>query len=106
MELLEDGLIAFFSAVGLTSCIWLIAGAILGTGKCHNREIRIVLPVRDSAPAMESHLRDLLRVRRQIPHADIVLEDQGLTPECRRLAEYFCQRYDGVFLTEANHSQK
>jgi len=48
----------------------------------------------------------LLRVRRQIPHADIVLEDQGLTPECRRLAEYFCQRYDGVFLTEANHSQK
>ena len=106
MELLQDGLIAFFSAVGLTSCVWLIAGVILGAGKCHNREIRIVLPVRDSAPALESDLRDLLRVRRQIPHADIVLEDQGLTPECRRLAEYFCKRYDGVFLTEADTISK
>jgi hypothetical protein len=100
MELLEDGMIAFLSAVGLTSCVWLIAGALLGAGKCRNREVRIVLPVRGDAPAMESDLRDLLRLRRQLPCADIVLEDRGLTAECRRLAEYFCRRYDGVVLTE------
>ena len=45
MELLEDGLIAFFSAVGVTSCVWLIAGALLGAGRCRNPAVRLVLPV-------------------------------------------------------------
>ena len=98
MELLEDGLIAFFSAVGMTSCVWLIAGAFLGAGRCRNPGVRLVLPVEGNAPAMESDLRDLLRLRRQVPGAAIVLEDRGLTGESRELAEYFCRRYDGVVL--------
>ena len=98
MELLEDGLIAFFSAVGVTSCVWLIAGALLGAGRCRNPAVRLVLPVEGDAPAMEADLRDLLRLRRQVPGAAIVLEDWGLTEESRELAEYFCRRYDGVVL--------
>ena len=57
-----------------------------------------VFLVQKSAPAMEADLRDLLRLRRQVPCAAIVLEDRGLTEESRELAEYFCQRYDGVVL--------
>lgn len=102
MELLEDGLIAFLSAVGLTACVWLIAGAFLGAGKCRNPEIRLVLPVSGAAPAMENDLRDLLRLRRQLPGALIVLEDRGLTKEARELAEYFCCRHDGVELRKAS----
>ncbi len=102
MELLQDGLIAFFSAVGLTSCVWLLAGAVLGAGKCRNPLIRLVLPVEGDAPAMEQDLRDLLRVRRQLPGAVIVLEDRGLSPEGREMADCFSRRYDGVTITGAD----
>ena len=103
MELLQDGLIAFFSAVGVTACVWLTAASLLGAGKCHNPLVRIVLPVRDDAPAMEADLRELVRLRRQAPRATIVLEDRGQTEEARRLAEYFCLRYDGVTLETKEH---
>ena len=103
MELLEDGLIAFFSAVGVTSCVWLIAGALLGAGRCRNPAVRLVLPVEGDAPAMEADLRELVRLRRQAPRATIVLENRGLTEEARRLAEYFCLRYDGVTLETKEH---
>jgi hypothetical protein len=96
MELLEDGLIAFFSAMGLASCVWLAAGAFLSCGKCQNPSVLLVLPVRDDAPAMEADLRDLLRVRRSLPGARIILADCGLTPESREQAEYFCLRYRNV----------
>ena len=48
---------------------------------------------------MEADLRELLRLRHQLPCATIVLEDRGLTEECRHLAEYFCRRHEGVELT-------
>ena len=98
MKLLGDGLIAFFSAVGVTSCFWLIAGAVLGLGKCASRDVRLVLSVSGDAPAMEHDLRDLLRIRRQLPRAAVVLDDRGLTEEAREMAEYLCRRYDGVEL--------
>ena len=98
MKLLGDGLIAFFSAVGMASCVWFIAGAVLGLGKCASRDVRLVLSVSGDAPAMEHDLRDLLRIRRQLPRAAVVLDDRGLTEEARALAEYFCRRYDGVEL--------
>lgn len=96
MELLEDGLIAFFSAVGLTACVWLIAGAFLGAGKCRSPELLVILPVRGMAPAMETDIRELVRLRRQMPAATVILADCGLTEEARDLAEYYCRRYGGV----------
>ena len=98
MKLLGDGLIAFFSAVGMTSCIWIAAGALLGLGRCTSRNVRLVLSVSGEAPAMEHDLRDLVRIRRQLPYAAVVLDDRGLTEEAREVAEYLCCRYDGVEL--------
>ena len=96
MELLQDGLIAFFSAVGVTACVWLTAGSLLGAGKCRSPLVRIVLPVRDDAPAMEADLRELVRLRRQAPRATIVLEDRGLTEEARRLLDAYDAYYADV----------
>jgi hypothetical protein len=103
MELLQDGLIAFFSAVGVTACVWLAGGALLGAGKCRNPQVLLVLPLRGEAPAMEGDLRELLRVRRSVPEAKIVLTDCGLTPESRDLAEYFCLRHPGVELRDGEN---
>ena len=98
MKLLGDGLIAFFSAVGMASCVWFVAGAVLGLGKCTSGHVRLVLSVSGEAPAMESDLRDLIRIRRQLPNAAEVLEDRGLTAEAGAVAEHLCRRYDGVEL--------
>lgn len=98
MRLLGDGMIAFFTAVGVTGCVWFLAGALLGVGRCASRDIRLVLSVSGEAPAMESDLRDLIRIRRQLPNAAVVLEDRGLTAEAGAVAEHLCRRYDGVEL--------
>jgi hypothetical protein len=103
--MLEDGLIAFFSAVGLTTCVWLAAGVFLSAGKCRNPDIRLVLPVSGAAPAMEADLRELLRMRHSLPDADVILEDRGLTEEARDVAECLCRRFDGVYLEPAGHKQ-
>lgn len=98
MELLRDGIIAFLSAVGLTACVWLTVGAVLGLGKCRRSDVRLVLPARDEAASLEMDLRELIRIRRAIPGASIVVEDCGLSEEGRCLAEYLCRRYDRVEL--------
>ena len=98
MKIVGDALIAFFATVGVTACVWVVAGTVLGLEKCNGRNVRLVLSVSDDAPAMEHDLRDLVRIRRQLPLAALVLEDRGLGTEARDLAEYLCRRYDGVEL--------
>lgn len=101
MELIQDGAIAFLSAVGLTACVWLLAGTFL-TGKCHNSEVCLILPLRGDAPAMESDLRELLRTRHTLPLATILLVDCGMTEDARETAEYFCLRRQNVKLVKAS----
>lgn len=98
MELLQDGLVAFFSAVGVTACVWLVAGILPGVGRMRVPGALLVLPVRGGAPAMESDLRELLRLRSQLPGSTVILADCGLDDEARDLAEYLCQRYRGAEL--------
>ena len=105
MELLQDGLIAFFSAVGVTACVWLVAGALLQSARCRNREMMLVLPVRGTAPAMEADFRELLRLRRNLPEAGIVLVDCGLESESRAVAEYFALKYRRVRVCRAEEFQ-
>lgn len=99
MELIQDGALAFLSAVGLTACVWLIAGTLL-TGRCRNPEVRLLLPLRGDAGEMESDLRELLRTRHTLPSAKILLVDCGMTDDARRTAEYFCRRWKNVELVD------
>lgn len=100
MELIQDGVIAFLAAVGMTTCVWLVAGAFF-PGKCRNPEVRLLLPLRSDAPALEADLRELLRTRHTLPSAKILLVDCGMTDEARRTAEYFCHLRRNVELVDA-----
>ena len=71
MTLLQDGLIAFLSAVGLTA---------------------LVLPLRGEALAMEADVRELRRLQSRLPGARMVLVDCGLTEDARGLAQYLADR--------------
>lgn len=98
-----DGILAFFSAVGLTTVVWLAAGAVFHAGRPSIPELRLVLPLRGEAPAMESDVRELRRVQGMLPGAEIVLVDCGLTEDARGLAQYLADREDCARLTEAKN---
>ena len=103
MELTQDGAIAFLSAVGLTACVWLAAGVFL-PGGCRNPEVRLVLPARGDAPALEHDVRELRRVQGSLPGAKLVIADCGMTEEARKTAEYFCLRRRNVELEDGKRS--
>ncbi|MBE6964164.1 MAG: hypothetical protein E7443_06170 [Ruminococcaceae bacterium] len=92
MVLLQDGLLAFLSAVGLTTVVWITAGLVCCTGRGKVPGLLLVLPLRGEAPAMEADVRELRRIQGQLPGAKIVLADCGLTEEARGLAQYLATR--------------
>ena len=46
MTLLQDGLIAFFSAVGVTTLVWIVAGPFFRAGRPAVPGLLLVLPLR------------------------------------------------------------
>ena len=100
MVLLQDGLIAFFSAVGLTAVVWLVAGAFLHAGRPTVPGLVLVLPLRGEALALEGDFRELRRVRHRLPGAKIVLADCGMSDDARALAAYLADREENVTLTD------
>ena len=105
MVLLQDGLIAFFSAVGLTTVVWLVAGAVLHAGRPTVPGLLLVLPLRGEALAMESDVRELRRIQGSLPGAKIVLADCGLTEDARGLARYLAAREENAELVSASEFQ-
>ena len=101
MVLLQDGLIAFFSAVGVTAVVWMAAGALLRAGRPSVPGLLLVLPLRGEALAMEADFRELRRVRHRLPGAKILLADCGLDETGLRLAQGLTQRYSRVQLCPA-----
>ncbi len=87
MVLLQDGLIAFFSAVGLTTVVWLVAGAVLHAGRPTVPGLLLVLPLRGEALAMEADVRELRRIQGSLPGAKIVLADCGYLADREKNAE-------------------
>ena len=88
MNVFRDGVIAFFSAVGMTTVVWLLAGAMLHAG-------------RPTIPGLLEHdVRELRRVRNSLPGAQIVIADCGLTAEARGLADYLAEREDNAAVVD------
>ena len=105
MVLLQDGLLAFFSAVGLTTVVWLVGGVLFRSGRNCLPGLLLVLPLRGEALAMESDVRELRRVQGQLPGAKIVLADCGLTEDARGLARYLADREKHAELIDAKEFQ-
>ena len=100
MTLLQDGLIAFLSAVGVTTLVWIVAGAFFRVGRPVIPGLLLVLPLRGEALAMEADVRELRRLRGRLPGAKILLADCGMTADARALASYLADREPGVVLTD------
>ncbi len=93
MLLLQDGVLAFLSAVGLTAIVWAAAGALLHAGgRPAVPGLLLVLPLRGEALAMEADVRELRRVQGSLPGAKLILADCGLTPDAQALARYLAAR--------------
>lgn len=105
MMLLQDGLIAFFSAVGLTAVVWLVAGAFFHAGRPAIPGLLLVLPLRGEALAMESDVRELRRIQSHLPGARIILADCGLTEDARQLARYLADREKNASLVDGGSLQ-
>lgn len=101
MVLLRDGLLAFLSAVGLITVVWLAAGALLRAGRPCIPGLLLVLPLWGEALAMEADVRELRRVRNSLPGAKLLLVDCGMTESARELARYLAEREDGAALVDA-----
>ena len=101
MTLLQDGILAFFSAVGMTTVVWLAAGAVLHAGRPTIPGLLLVLPLRGDALAMEADVRELRRVQGRLPGAKIVLADCGLTEDAREVAQYLADREENAELVDA-----
>ena len=96
MYLLQDGILAFLSAVGLATVVWFMAGALLHAGRPAIPGLMLVLPLQGEALSMEADVRELRRLQSQLPGAKIVLRDCGMTAQARALAEYLVQRQDNA----------
>ena len=96
VSVFRDGVIAFFSAVGMTTVVWLLAGAVFHAGRPIIPGLLLVLPARGEAPALEADVRELRRVQGGLPGAKIVIADCGLTAEARGLADYLAEREDNA----------
>ena len=77
MTVLQDGILTFFSAVGMTTVVWLAAGALLHAGRPTVPGLMLVLPLKGEALAMENDVRELRRVQGGLPGAKIILVDCG-----------------------------
>lgn len=105
MMLLQDGLIAFFSAVGVTTVVWFVAGAVLHAGRPTVPGLLLVLPLRGEALAMEADVRELRRVRHRLPGARILLADCGMSRDARSLADYLADREEDMAVVDGDRIQ-
>ena len=99
--LLQDGVLAFLSAVGLTTLVWILGGALLHTGRPTIPGLLLVLPLRGEALSMEADVRELRRVQGSLPGSKIILEDHGLPENARHLAQYLADREKDAELLRA-----
>lgn len=96
MSVFRDGVIAFFSAVGITTVVWLLAGTVLHAGRPTIPGLLLVLPVQGDAPALEHDVRELRRLQGGLPGAKLVIADCVLTVETRGLADYLADREENA----------
>ena len=101
MGLIQDGVISFLAAVGLTTIVWIVGGAVVHAGRPAIPGLLLVLPLRGEALAMESDVRELRRLQGRLPGSKIILEDHGLTSDARCLVQYLADREPNAVLETA-----
>ncbi len=91
MNLLQNGVIAMLAAVGLSTLVWLVVSTVTRLGYHPAMPMWFVIPARGDAPELQQTVHELERLRRELRCCPpIVILDQGLSDEARRVAELLC----------------
>ena len=93
-------MIAFLSAVGVTTLVWIVAGAFFPGGRPAVPGLLLVLPLAGRGPGHGGGRAGAAARAGRLPGARIVLADCGLTRDARALAAYLADRDPGVALTD------
>ncbi|MBR3640482.1 MAG: hypothetical protein IKN53_00450 [Oscillibacter sp.] len=101
MNVWQDGLLAFFSAVGMTAVVWIVAAAVFHAGRPEIPGLLLILPLRDEARAMEHDVREVRRIQSRLPGSRFLLADCGMTADAREIAEYLAARGEGAEVIDA-----
>jgi len=97
MLLLQDGIIAFLAAVGLTALVWLLVG-LLPRLKHPQVNALLVVPAKE-AGALEYTVRELEELRTQLGRdTPIIMVDCGLDGEGRSMASFLIGEERNVML--------
>ncbi len=97
MNVFRDGVIAFFSAVGMTTVVWLLAGAVLHAGRPTIPGLAAGAASCGGRPRRwRQDVRELRRVQGSLPGAKLVMADCGMTEEARGLADYLAVREENA----------
>ena len=100
MTVLQEGILAFLCAVGLTTVVWGLGSLALRRKRPCVPELLLVLPLRGEALAMEADVRELRRLQGSLSGAKIVLADCGLSADAKALAQYLAEREaDAAFIS-------
>ena len=92
MQLLQDGVIAALSAVGLVTLLFLLLSALCRPRGRGMREAVTVVPCRGGAEGLEYTVRALERARAESGcPGPIVLLDRGMDEEARQAAALLCR---------------
>ncbi len=99
MEVLQQGLVAFFAAVGIAWAVWTAAGAIFLSKQERLEPCVVLIPAAGDAPALEETVAQLQWVRMGGRKFDrILIADCGLDGAARERAGALCRRSAGVVL--------
>ena len=103
MEVLQQGLLAFFAAVGIAWVVWTAAGAIFLSKKEKLEKCVVLIPAAKDAPALERTVSGLQWVTVYGQKFDkILIADCGLNEEARKRARVLSQQNGNVTLCTAD----
>ena len=103
MEVLQQGLLAFFAAVGIAWVVWTAAGAIFLSKKEKLEKCVVLIPVTKEAPALERTVSELQWTTICGKRFDkILIADCGLNEEARKRARVLSQQNGNVTLCTAD----
>ena len=99
MKLLQDGIIAMLSAVGLATLLWLVVSAFLRFRREMLCQVVALVPVRGAAGGLEHAVRTLEQLRRDHGgFGSIVIVDCGLNEVGRQVAQLLARAERDVAL--------
>ena len=99
MELLQQGVIAFFAAIGVAAAAWTLAEGLILSRHEKLEQVVVLVPVTQSAPARErtvAHFQWTAICGNRFER--ILIADCGLSDEGRALARLLAQKNANVTL--------